>query len=741
MKNTPLNERSRNRAIAFLMPCIAFLTAAGAAFPADEPVTEPEKCLLLGMPYEMGYLEGENKLLMMNGGGAYALDAASGQEYWHRYVGGYRSGRGVTFGQRKALGWSANGVFLLDIATGKETWSRDDPQCGPVQMAMMTPDEKQVLVTGNRGCLLYTMATHSKVALPRPEEAWFSGFLPGNEKLLFEKDEEVADKNTQKWLIMDASTGTMETGWEREVPRMRSTLLLSSLGQFSDAAPDEKENTTTLRILDAPTGKVLREFKGLAGQIPCMFWLQDAKRLYYTSKDKKQAVFLDSETGTVLMSFSQEGHRFVQKPYEDAAGTAWLFSRDDANNYYAWPAVTGGTPRKVLDGARVAPGYLYINDFCKNTILTRFMLEDKVWSYSLFSLDGMKKLGGWECGYTGRRGVNFLINRDKTHCVQLFPRSENDRYWGRNMAFDVFEKDNPKALYSGDGRPLAFSPDAKYLAVQTGDTTTCLYETGSERVLREVSIDPPADQTDFWAYMSAAFSEDGTLLAINTTQSIVVVATADGYAKWSLATVKDQGSEEPLFSPDATRILLGGYNYAWLFDANSGELLHTLEETERFTQRYSNSGGFWSGLARSAEDWVGTVTDRFKPGSYVQAGFVEDGKKVVTYTMGQVIRVWDADSGALLHTIRTELPQKRNKFGDINNEIALSPNNRFAFSFSMDNFGLASLWSVEDGALLRQYRLPDRENTWPQAAVLDDGSAVFFKQNENLYRWPGKKQP
>ena len=68
---------------------LLFLLTPLAAFAADEPVKEPEKCLFLGMPYRMAFLEAQNRILMANGGGAYGLDVPSGQQVWHRYIGAY----------------------------------------------------------------------------------------------------------------------------------------------------------------------------------------------------------------------------------------------------------------------------------------------------------------------------------------------------------------------------------------------------------------------------------------------------------------------------------------------------------------------------------------------------------------------------------------------------------------------------------------------------------------------------
>jgi hypothetical protein len=238
--------------------------------------------------------------------------------------------------------------------------------------------------------------------------------------------------------------------------------------------------------------------------------------------------------------------------------------------------------------------------------------------------------------------------------------------------------------------------------------------------------------------MTAAFSNDGKRVALNTTRSLDVMDLAEGYFQRPMDTGgNNRVWGRPCVSPDGTRVLCGGDGHAWLFDAYTGALLHTFEETERFAPPGRYGDGFWNALARTAEDWVGTVTDKFKPGGFVEVAFADGGARVITHTVGQIIRVWDAGSGTLLHTIHTGLPEKRNKEGWMSNETELSSTGRFAFCHNRNNFGIASLWSLADGALQRRYRLPEKENTWLQAAPTDDGTAVYISSNGNLYRWPG----
>jgi len=131
------------------------------------------------------------------------------------------------------------------------------------------------------------------------------------------------------------------------------------------------------------------------------------------------------------------------------------------------------------------------------------------------------------------------------------------------------------------------------------------------------------------------------------------------------------------------------------------------------------------------------VTDQFKGPPYpMYVAFGGGGQRVVTHIAGQIIRVWDTRSGALIHAIGTGLPERRNANGAINNRILLSDNGDYAFTLNRDNFGLASLWSLADGALIRRYSLPKCDAYY--VALPDDGKSVYMLDRDDLYRWPGR---
>ncbi len=702
----------------------------GAA-PGNELVTKPDACVMLGTPNNMAYLQKENLMIVINYGGIYAFDVASGAQRWHRYLFSTNGMQGASFRRQKIIGWSDHEVFLLDLATGKELWWRNNSPCGPIESAQLSYDETEIALTCKRGMVLYSVNTPSQRVRPRVPDAWFRGWLPGNKSLVFSQRADDKD-SSHKFLFMDADSGVVTQGWEWG-PKTYNTL--SPQGQFAEGV-DAGENKVTLRIREAQTGNVLREFNDIPGISTYLMWMQDGKRLVSANPDKTKTSVLDVETGTVLFTLSQEGHRFsFYWIFEDTEGNAWTFSQDEENSLYAWRIALDSIPKKLMDGNRLASGHIQINEPNQHFLSCKRYVKQGVWDETVYSLNDMRKNAKWRISISETSWYDSTINTDITYHVLSYPLKQNEGYSVENSRFSVRATDNEAAVYSGTGRPLGISPNGRYFLYQSDKNASSLYDLKTAATVRLYTA-PGRENEEYDAYMVAAFSEDGRRMAINTSKTLEVTDLTDDYPVREMDTKANAhfSGHRLCFSPDGARLLCGGRNTAWLFDADTGALLHTFEENERYAQPWGGRN-FLDGLATAAKDWVGRVTDQFKPGATLGIAFTEDGSKLITHAVGQVIRVWDAGSGNLLRTIHTGLPEKRNRDGYINNQITLSKNGLYALCYNGNGYGTAALWSLEEGILLRRYKFI--EDYWIQGVPMDDGSAVYVKNKENLYRWPG----
>ncbi len=713
-------KRFFQRTAISVLLCFASLHTL-SAISADDLVTEPEQCVFLGFPNQLAYLQEDNLLLMVNGGGVYAFDVASGKERWHRHLpshmdaSGKFHGCGADLGRRQVLFWSDPELFLLDMKTGQETWRQRDTQFGDMRWAQLSPDESQVLASCTKQHILFSVAGRTQRVLPKSDNALGARWLTGINALVLTQREKQPSGGVCKWSLMDISTGEVGPPWERTVSRDAPELTISSMGQCAEAIGEGKDGTT-LSISDARTGALLREFKGVPGRAGRLVWTEDGKRLFYRTIDERQVRLVDAETGLAQCTLVGEDHRFVlRQPFEDAAGTVWAFSLDAARNLYAWPMTADSAPRKVFDGAFLGPqgGFkLHVAD--PNYALFSKYSEDRTCTYTAYTLDGRQKLAEWRIPQGESDWHQPLINRSMTHCVSVWQADRDVKDLPKNLAFSVFAQDKTAPVFKGRGNPLALSPDARFLAVQSGDTTASLYEVHTGRAVSQYATDRKEDR--FPPRMRAAFSDNGTRFVLNTTTSLEVTDLTEGYARRTMAVGTDAriGWAKPCPSPDGASVLCGGGGGVRLFDAATGALLRSFEEPDPAAHR-----AFGPGAESSLAD----------------AFFIAGGARVVTLAGKQIIGVWDAATGALLHSIQTGLPEKRVKNRPVQKSVVFSATGRFAFCFSSDGSVPATLWSLADGTLQRRCQLS--ATVFTEAVPADDGTAVYVQSDHNLYRWPG----
>lgn len=690
-------------------------------------VTGPDGCVLLGSPDELTYLPDCGLTVMVNWGGIYAFNTESGKLAWYRYT-STGNDRFSQLGRRRAVIWSDGAMRVLDMATGREVWSRNEADLGATHAVGLSPDESRIAVWTGPRVTVYSLAgsEHRLLACEGLRAGpWFS-----DSKTLLES--EVIGEGAQatvKWSIFDTDSGERLSGWE--APNAEGPVSGISARGYMAVFPKASAKDSAVRILDARNGTVVREFH-LDEIPPDAAWSSDGRWLAWVSRDLFKVVLADAETGKVEAALSKDGHRFCWLSLAPRVnGLDWVLSQDEANNWHAWPVTPEAEPRKILGSRGIASARYNFTGQPANCIVMSRPLGNQRFTHSVFTIDGLQKVAEWCARDEGEWFADLRVSRNMTRIARSRPATPQKPSWEpEELIFSVFAKDNETPIFSAPGRPLVFSPDGKYVVAQTTRNSVSLYDVDTGLLAQEYHSQHQR------AYFWAEFSDDSRRMLTKERSSVEVTDLIEGYPRRALdLQVEDLTGWQFKLSPDGSRALCGGPRKAQLFDADTGGLLRTFEETERFAQPYG--AGFWGGLVVRAGDWMGMVSDRFKSAAQVDALFAEHGTRVVTCAAGQVIRVWDMESGNLLRTIHTGLLEKRATNGLINNFVDFSSNGRFAFSYNMSGVGTASLWSLSDGALLRQYRLPNREYGTQGAILLDDASAIFTKEASNLFRWPG----
>jgi WD40 repeat protein len=168
----------------------------------------------------------------------------------------------------------------------------------------------------------------------------------------------------------------------------------------------------------------------------------------------------------------------------------------------------------------------------------------------------------------------------------------------------VFAK-HPKGAVSS----VTYSPDGGRIATASADGTIVIWN--AETAEKITSFDVMKSN-----FLPLTFSPDGTRLAIGGT----VWDAATGKKLFTLAGGHDQVVRDIAYSPDGTRLATASSDAVQVWDANTGEKLFVLE------------GG-------------GTLCVRFSP----------DGSRLETGSSGGTVRLCDAATGKVQRTIELKM--------------------------------------------------------------------------------------
>ncbi len=174
------------------------------------------------------------------------------------------------------------------------------------------------------------------------------------------------------------------------------------------------------------------------------------------------------------------------------------------------------------------------------------------------------------------------------------------------------------------------------------------------------------------------------------------------------------------YSPDSKRLAVGGTHGVWIIDAQYGKEVALLQGHTRPVKsaEYAPDG---KTIASASEDRTARIWDA-ETGALLHtlehrrivnsAAYSPDGKTIVTGCFENKIRIWDAQTGALLKIIEGHTDEV--------NSTQYSPDGGSIVSGSGD--GTARIWDAETGALLRV--LEGHTERVTSAAYSPDGKTI-----------------
>ncbi|MBW7863899.1 MAG: WD40 repeat domain-containing protein [Candidatus Hydrogenedentes bacterium] len=722
-----------------LVPMLCLLTFAALRGDAAEPV-------VLTSPPSIWRVDVEAGVMLCRGqtGPFCAIDLETGDTRWTYAIPRNWQYFGGSIGLRHTLFTTNAGLFLWEHQTGTETLRLNaSGGRGKLKHASLENDDRWACLWYENDLVLCELATRRQFRLPVTASGSVGGvWMPDGKTYLYTEilaDRPAPPVRAQVWFWEPGTAEPVRGG----VLESRASMFVAGILPGGQLVIRETESGSLdnwkYRVVEPATGTVVREWQRPYGS-PVWYGSEVNPTRWHVYDGRTNSLDVhDLITGDLLLTVQLPGMKTLGMETQPRAfGKDWVLTRDERNNQWLVPLEKDGMPRRILDGSRYLTGSVH-------RILPPYLLsleEDSnpdTQSWALYTIDGLEKKRSWT--YAGERGGfgEPMLSADKCKLLISLHRAENDTHTSKTL---LLADGQPEPLLEIEGSAMALSPEAGHVLVPKGERGELMELVDVEKRASVMAFTSSRE----YGIGAVAFSPDSHRVAVFHSPSLTVVDLVEGLPRREMSfpatdqdpfIYTDYGSIRAMcFSPDETLLLAGGYGKAWMFNAATGECLHTYVEESQFAPFYRyRQGGFLQNLSVIGADYLGKVSDRYNTRPHLKCSFVMDGLRAVTFAQNQLIRVWDTQTGRETGMFKTGLPETRNSGGEIRNNCVLSANCSYLLSYNGDGHGTTTLWETASGRKLKEYRLP--KEAW-NVAVADDGRAVYAMVGGDLHILPGR---
>jgi WD40 repeat protein len=473
--------------------------------------------------------------------------------------------------------------------------------------------------------------------------------------------------------LWNASTGERLFDFDGHEPLLQAAAMSSDGRRVATVADDRRAI-----VWDALSGDKLRVFPVEASKLVGVHFSGNGRRLVTTSINGTASVW-DLETDTEIEVLRGHQGKVVKAAFTSDGRRVVTSAAGDAS-VALWDVDRRAVPR--FDHKR------YVNAFDLSTDGTRLLVSDRSGNTVIWDSAGGSRIGT----LSGHRGeiISCRLSRDGRRAVT----SSQDR---TTRLWDVETGRVLRKYPAGRGfQGAQLGPDGRWIAVLSAD--------GSEVLIADAESGDTLQSlmTDSRETTCFGFSPDGELVWAATKQGVILWRRATGERLSVL-----RGHEEHIRS---VRFHPGGGLVVTASQDKSARVWELPAAKERCTLVHS-SGVFSAAihpagdrvLTRSADE-VARVWDaqsgalllslRSHEARLIAAVYAPDGRWVLTTSFDHTARLWDAATGEEFLTFRGHSDR-------LIGSVCFTPDGRSAITGSLD--GTVRIWPLDPVALARLY--------------------------------------
>lgn len=436
-------------------------------------------------------------------------------------------------------------------------------------------------------------------------------------------------------------------------------------------------NDYNINIWDAFTGQIYKTLVGHTDYVQSLSFSSDGKKILTSSRDNTAKIW-DASSGNLLKTLKSKSRELKSTTFSPDGKRAIILSE----------------------------GHLSLWDTVNDKILQTVPISNYWGNGAQISPDGSMFVAATD----SKLQIWDMVTRQ---LISNLHQSEND--YGYTL--------------------LRFSPDGKKILAGSADRTATIWDVKTGQPLQSFSgIVTRIEHADVSANVGKIIADHFSpkrkinitnIWDINTGR---ILHTVQGGSSLYSAQFSYNGDFLSTCDNDSVRI----------WNVGTGKLLYTFEGQTSYTKNFSADNQKIVTMSYGADNvWDLNTGNRLYAitGKDINLGsalFSPDGTKIITITVGETEKIWDASSGKLLYDLEESSPdQPRVEFSPQSDKVAISYRDNY-YNYRDSSSHATQIWDVKTGKILHTLK----NNSLPGGLRFSsDGSKIIVVSNDNIKVW------